>query len=284
MDSRYEGRGVETDLRLPRASPAGRLIGRFDLRTAALIVAMARFQRVTRLFAHQPSSWVLVALCGVLLIFCPHSGHAGGRKVTVSRETTYLLGPLRPDGYVDYVAALNAASSQGVTPENNAAVLLWQALGPSKIPPQQRAEYFKLLGIPPLTQSGLYLTPVSKFRLKPPPANLPYGAEDPNDPDVQQEKAEQRAWTAGEFPCVANWLKANQSPLRLALEASRRPLCFSPLVGDNTNGLVAAMFDLQSESRRLAYLLATDAALNVGQGKLDEAWQDALACHRLARG
>ena len=50
-------------------------------------------------------------------------------KITVSRETTFLTGPLRPDGHVDYLAATNAYCSKGVTPENNAVVLLVQAFG-----------------------------------------------------------------------------------------------------------------------------------------------------------
>ena len=50
--------------------------------------------------------------------------------VTISKETTYITEPLRPDGYPDYLAALNGELSKGVTPENNSAVLFWKALGP----------------------------------------------------------------------------------------------------------------------------------------------------------
>lgn len=76
---------------------------------------------------------------------------------TISQETTRVAGPLRPDGSVDFVAALNARLSEGVTPENNAAVVLWRAMGP---PPHSKDEYrgrfFKLLGIPPLPEQGEY--------------------------------------------------------------------------------------------------------------------------------
>ena len=41
-----------------------------------------------------------------------------------------MTGPLREGGYIDYVAALNERMKQGVTPENNAMVLLVRALGP----------------------------------------------------------------------------------------------------------------------------------------------------------
>ncbi|MFP6600890.1 MAG: hypothetical protein VB862_00040, partial [Pirellulaceae bacterium] len=41
---------------------------------------------------------------------------------TVSKETTRITSPLRKDGYVDYLAAINVLSSRGVTPENNVFV------------------------------------------------------------------------------------------------------------------------------------------------------------------
>jgi hypothetical protein len=51
-----------------------------------------------------------------------------GPKITISRETTFVTGPLRPDGSVDYLAAINERYSKGVTPDNNAAVPLLQVL------------------------------------------------------------------------------------------------------------------------------------------------------------
>ena len=52
-----------------------------------------------------------------------------------------------PDGYPDYVAALNQRCSRGVTPENNAAVLAWKAVGPKPVEQQRRKQYFAMLGI-----------------------------------------------------------------------------------------------------------------------------------------
>lgn len=42
----------------------------------------------------------------------------------ISKETTRILKPVHPDGYMDYVAALNESANQGVKPEDNAAVTL----------------------------------------------------------------------------------------------------------------------------------------------------------------
>ena len=50
------------------------------------------------------------------------------RPITISKQTTYLVQPLDRDGYVDYLAALNHLDSQGVTPENNAGILLVRAM------------------------------------------------------------------------------------------------------------------------------------------------------------
>ena len=65
----------------------------------------------------------------------------------ISKETTYITEPLDELGYPDYAAALNERMSKGITPENNAAVLLMQAVGPSEIPADQRDMFFRMLGM-----------------------------------------------------------------------------------------------------------------------------------------
>ena len=82
---------------------------------------------------------------------------------TLSKQTTYVNGPLRKDGTVDYVAALETIARRGVTVENNAAVLLYQVVGPSEILPELRAEYFKRLGIDPLPIQGNYFVPLGQL-------------------------------------------------------------------------------------------------------------------------
>ena len=83
---------------------------------------------------------------------------------TISKETTRILEPLDADGYPDYIAAINQHCRKGVTPENNAAVLVWRAMGPSEIPAGQRAEYFKQLGIDPPPEKGDYFVTMGAVR------------------------------------------------------------------------------------------------------------------------
>lgn len=86
-----------------------------------------------------------------------------GERFTISPATTYITEPLRPDGLPDYAAALDALAKEGVTPENNAAVLYWQAFGPALIPPARRDEYFGKLGIPVPSAVGDYFLTVAAF-------------------------------------------------------------------------------------------------------------------------
>ena len=61
-------------------------------------------------------------------------------KIIVSRETTFIDGPINPDGTVNYVAALDQQYAEGVTYENNAALPLLRAVGSSVLPDGTRHE------------------------------------------------------------------------------------------------------------------------------------------------
>jgi hypothetical protein len=69
------------------------------------------------------------------------------QQITIGPETTVVEGPLAADGLVDYVAAVNELQSEGVTPENNAVVLLIEAFGPAAIPAEDLPRYYERLGI-----------------------------------------------------------------------------------------------------------------------------------------
>src|SRR6516225_4380330 len=69
----------------------------------------------------------------------------GPVKVTISKETTYLTGPLRPDGWIDFAAVINKNCGEGVTAENNAAVPFWRAVGGNVLLAKTRVEFFRQL-------------------------------------------------------------------------------------------------------------------------------------------
>src|SRR5262249_30495273 len=103
----------------------------------------------------------------------------------------------------------------------------------------------------------------------------------------QLDRARQWTWAAKERPDLAAWLKANEKPLAVVVEATRRTHYYSPLVPRRTEKgpapLLGALMPGVQVCRELAAALAARALLRVGEGALDDAWQDLLACHRLGR-
>jgi hypothetical protein len=205
---------------------------------------------------------------------------------TISKETTRVTGPIDQDGYVDFAAAINKRMREGVTPDTNANVLLWKAHGPRPeggkgMPP----EFFEELGIPAPPEDGDYFIDVNKYMR----ANAKIGpgveAEDFSEKLI---RLAQRPWTAKEHPEMASWLKANDKPLALVVEATGRPHYYSPLIPPRTKkgssgGLIGALLPGAQKCREFASALAARAMLRVGEGAYDDAWRDLIACHRLGR-
>jgi hypothetical protein len=205
-------------------------------------------------------------------------------KLTIGKETTFVTEPLDKDGCIDYAAALNKEMGKGITPQTNANVVLWKAYGPRPegVKPMP-AEYFKLLGIEAPQERGDYFISFHshlKERLK-----LNY-----NQIDVlldQQDRATQRLWTAKDYPQVAEWLKLNEKPLAVVLEATQLPRYFNPLIANKGEpipaGLLGAPLSHVQMCREIAKALAGRALLRAEEGKLEAAWQDLLTCCRLGR-
>src|SRR5207248_1963477 len=78
-------------------------------------------------------------------------------------------------------------------------------------------------------------------------------------------------------------LKANEKPLALVVEGTKRAHYFNPLTPKGDAGLSGALLSGVQSCREFGNALAARAMLRVGEGRHDEAWQDLLACHRLGR-
>jgi hypothetical protein len=233
--------------------------------------------------------------------------------VTISKQTTYITEPLRKDGYVNYVAALNRHLRAGVTPENNAAVPFLKAMGPGEIGSKYRDEYYKLLGIQPLPEKGDYFVEPRKYAEALKAAGRPVTAEEEKWQESNGNQlipATKRAWSKQEFPILAGWLAVNEKPLALLVAASKRPRRYDPLIPEDDCVMAALLpedsyirgpargrllwlicaYDQLSDISRLAWqyrqaawALKARVMLRVDEGRVDEAWEDLLACHRLAR-
>ncbi len=204
-------------------------------------------------------------------------------KLPVGKDTTYVTGPIDKDGYIDYEAALNDRLGKGVTPETNATVLIWKALGPTPEGSHMPPEFFKRLGIDEPPKDGAYFIPLRHFM----PDQLKLDRSEFAATDDQQSRAAKRPWAAKDYPRIAAWLDANEKPLALVVEATRRPDYYNPLVTRRTENkprsLLDALLPGVQQCRELAVALAARAMLRIEEGKFDDVWQDLLACHRLGR-
>jgi hypothetical protein len=210
---------------------------------------------------------------------------------TISKETTYLTEPLTEDGYVDYLAAMNKMCSEGVTPENNAVLPLLEALGPKTIGDNRRERYFRMLDVAPLPEKGDYQIPFETFyeEKNPTTDNRLSTQEDPSEKQKAFEKfyaTMNKPWTAEKHPLYAEWLKANQKPLEKIIAGTKREKYYSPMIVEKVENyapLIAVTLEMVQKDRESARLLSYHAMYSIGEGKLEDAKQDLLACHRLAR-
>ncbi len=204
-------------------------------------------------------------------------------KVKISKETTYITEPLRPDGYPDYVAALDQRFSAGVTPENNSAVLFWRALGPKEISEKHRAKYFEMLGIEPLPEQGAYFVDIADYVIqKKKAANPTKSAEDISHETSNEEgQVYSRPWSKEEFPLFAEALATNEKQLAILVEASKRPRRYDPLLGNGS--VIAVLLPGPQGHRSVVRALVARAMLRIQEGKVDEAREDLTACHRFAQ-
>lgn len=205
-------------------------------------------------------------------------------KIRVSRKTTYLLGPLRKDGTVDFAAALNARASKGITPGNNAAVLIAQVVSRDELSPEVQKLLYAKLGIPKTAKPGQRL--VSHWELAKKIAGKnheTYGRRLLK----QQEAGRKRLWSKKEMPELATWLKQNRAPLKVVRTAVRRPRWYSPILLPGKEpidqALMFSLLPLVQGTRDFGRALAASATLAVREGRNDEALNDVRDCRRLAR-
>jgi hypothetical protein len=207
--------------------------------------------------------------------------------VVLSKETTYITEPLRKDGTPDYLAALNRRSSNGVTPDNNAAVLFWRAMGHETIDPKFRVRFFQMLGIPMLPEKGAYFVTLDVYWKqidgKASSSDAESHGKRYHEILEQYGEAVRRPWSKKEFPVLADWLAANEKPLDLLIQASRRPRRYDPIVGNEDEYAVLTATSAFVINLEAARVLTTRAMLRLGENRVNDAWQDLLACHRLAR-
>lgn len=195
-------------------------------------------------------------------------------RIAVSPRTTFITAPVAADGLPDYAAHLTALLGPAPPPEENAAVLVLEALWPLEMKPGSRelAAVCRALGAagpprdPPLVD--LENDPLVKAAV--------------DDTKVVTEKP----WRGDDLEAVSAWVTRNSPALDRLVAASRRPRYWfaSPTLLESARPMLFSLLlpDIQS-FRRAARSLACRGMWHLGAGRTTEAWTDILAIHRLSR-
>ncbi|HLW65872.1 MAG TPA: hypothetical protein VKS79_11170 [Gemmataceae bacterium] len=221
----------------------------------------------------------------LLLIGLLYAAWPGSSTFTVSPETTYATGPIDKEGYVDYVTAVNERLRGNIKPEENANVLIWQALGPHPEGANMPAEYFEWLGAPQPSEAGEYWVSFISFLTDHLKEDFPLRRDELYD---REARAMKWPWLLEDEPQIAEWLKLNQKPIAVIREASRRSEYFNPLVPKGrteewTPSLLSSLLPNVQLCREVVAILCIEAMLRLEQGNIEGAWEDLLTSHRLSR-
>ncbi len=235
---------------------------------------------------------LLIALSIIVLGLVVYAALPGTNTYTVSSETTYVTDPVDADGRVDYVTALNTRLRGDITPEKNANVFIWQAIGPHPEGSTMPEEYFQWLGRPAPPEDGAYFVRWDRFVkdwAKEPEEEIGRPGRDTTDfHDKRLARAKKWPWAAADEPDLAEWVTKNARPLAALTQASTRPAYYNPLAprrnADGSNGhLFAYLLSNVQVCRYGANALACRAMLHLKAGRTEESWQDLITCHRLGR-
>ncbi len=196
-------------------------------------------------------------------------------EFTISKETSFVTTPLNEDGTINYLAALNEKLGKDVTPENNAAVILIEVLGPSPIESNLQKEYFRKLGIPPPPENGRYFLGLTE-----------YARDKSLDVDALYRNfkiALSRPWKQNEFPDLFDWLKLNESSFKKVEKTLRLDSSFSPLISLNADPDAPRNCQLFRSCAAIKGALCARATLRIQERDFKGAENDIVLCHRLSK-
>jgi hypothetical protein len=216
--------------------------------------------------------------------------------IIVSRETTYITEPLRPDGMPDYRAYVLDRMYPRVPPEENAAVAVLHATWPMQFKPTQLAALCKALGIsdtppesPPLISANddqELLDELNKLIDQGPSKGGT--AALPHSPAASViGRAERIPWRREECPPLAAWVARQAPAIDRLVEAAGRPRYQLPppalLVARQDDWLIILGLSSSWTYRAMWSALLERAMLSLGEGRMSSAWRDIHAVHRLGR-
>jgi hypothetical protein len=238
-------------------------------------------KRWKRVCLYLLSLFVMLVAADMVLVQC-------WRHIDISSETTRITSPLKANGLPDYVAARNAACSQGVTAENNAAPDLFRIVGTDRFPQWWREKILPQLGMPPEEFPSLFTPyeiwlekrkPLHSTREEGQPKITP--AEQARDEDI--DSITRKPWKSAAYPDRVQWLKEQQisiDGLHLALSKDR---FYVPWDSIAPVSVFESLSPWWGESRGCNDVLIADAMRAAGDTEEETFQRDVLDASKLAR-
>ncbi len=196
------------------------------------------------------------------------------QKITISRETTFVEGPLNNNGGVDFVQALNNLINPHAAPDENAAVALCQVLGSGQPDQTSHALFLQLMGVDTLPTGETAVLA---------------GPNAPGDTFIEQQgQAMFRPWTADEFPQVAAWVERISRDLDACVLGVQRPAFYLPLIDtlppdEALPPIMSVLMPTVQSCREVSRGLSVRAMQRIAEGDEAGTRRDILAMYRLAR-
>ncbi|MDG2012249.1 MAG: hypothetical protein P8J33_02010 [Pirellulaceae bacterium] len=237
----------------------------------------------------------LLALSVLIVINIPYQNF-GENRLQISPSTTSLTGPLRADGSLDYIAAINQRHMDGIKPEENAVAVIFH-LTPEGSFPESSEISCKMMRDQFARALGFSTTP-PVLKLEDPETSiqnqLPQLAEDPKAYEEAEQHLEEfrsarkKPWKSSRFPEFAQVLKEQQEALNLIAKAAACPRYYHPLIVPASQfgniNLLDASLPMGQRFRQCVRVLLMRAMNSLGDGQpgnVASAIQDIQSARRL---
>ena len=241
------------------------------------VTIMMNTGRKRRLFWIFAIVLVALLLTVYLSVYRPPSGPI---RITISKETTHILGPVNEDGTVNYMAYLNAKHSKGVAKANNAVIPLIEIFGPDLLAKDAGGEICKILKIEPPSEGEKYFICLDDYIEKTPSDEDAEAWEDKDN----LNKVTARPWKTKQYPVIAGWLEANDGALNAMSTAMQRTGYYMPAVSFGPEeSMVSLLLPNVQSCVDMGNALAARAMLKLDSGDATGAWADLMSARHLAR-
>ncbi|MGL6227459.1 MAG: DUF1559 domain-containing protein [Thermoguttaceae bacterium] len=232
------------------------------------------------------------------------------RPLRISKETTYVTGPLKSDGrLVDYFRAMEeSVYPKEMKTDDNGYRLLVEAFGDwdndgsfrnseqtedenqkQREREQYRLQLYEKLGLDPNVPPTMDIPKdtwlIDNFFEK--RAATMEGEDEKSGVWTQYFKLSEKPWTLEEYPDMQEWVEVVDQPLDVIAQAVRKPTFCPPWLRRNENepmfqALTETLDTIQS-CRSFARTFNTRSNYRLGTGDIDGAIDDKISALRLGR-